>query len=712
MKPISRILLVAIVSVFAAGLDPIPAAAATLAVNSSADPGDGVCDASCTLRDAILAADATPAEADTIVFDIPGAGNAVVINVGTSELPAIDHAVTIDGFSDPDSSRVEVHDADSTALAPADGLSINGSDVTVKGLVIRNFGNDGIDLSASASGNHIESNFIVTDINGTTDQGNAGHGVSIAGAANTVGGSGVGNVISGNNQNGVNFTGSTAAANVVQGNFIGTNATGTAALGNTLQGIVFTSSARDNTVGGTTASLRNIISSNGQDGVRIQDGATGNILQGNYIGTNGSGTGALPNSFDGVGIRTSAAGNTVGGTAAGAGNLISGNGQDGIQVGTTGDTTSIRNGLLGNAISANSFLGINLVGATGVEANDAGDGDAGPTNLQNYPVLTSAFSTTRVAVTGTLNSAGGKQYRIELFSNAACDPLGFGEGQTFIGATAVTTDAAGNASFSLSLPTAVAVGQVLTATATDPDNNTSEFSACKAVVADVTPPSTPTTEAGGTFQKDIAFTVSWSTATDNLSGILGYDVRYREAPYNGAFGGHVNWQKADMAKMLMTTTATSATFTGVAGTTYCFSARAIDGAGNASPYGAEGCTAVPVDNISFKHRGRWAKKSGTGYYLNTFSRTRQLGARLTLPAVQAKVLSIIVTKCRGCGTIKVFFKGTLLKKIRLHRKAAGRQQLRFVNLTTFASAQTGTVRITVVSRGKLVIVEGLGVSAA
>jgi hypothetical protein len=152
-------------------------------------------------------------------------------------------------------------------------------------------------------------------------------------------------------------------------------------------------------------------------------------------------------------------------------------------------------------------------------------------------------------------------------------------------------------------------------------------------------------------------------------------------------------------------------FTGAPGTTYCFSARAIDGAGNASPFGTEGCTNVPVDNPTFKHRGKWAKKTGAGYYLNTFSRTKKKGAKLTLPGVQAKALSVIVTKCKSCGVIKVFFKGKLLKRINLRSKAKARQKLRFVNLNPFASAQTGTVRITVVSTGKLVIVEGLGVSA-
>lgn len=707
MKSPSRAFLVGFVAMAIAALNPIPASAATLLVNLTGDAGDGTCDATCTLRDAILSSDLT-SEQDTIEFNI----TPNTITPTASELPAIDQPVIIDGFSDPDSVRVELSGASLPASPPpADGLTLNGADSTIRGLVIRNFNNDGIDITASATGNRIESNYIGTDLNGTGDQGNGGHGVDVGGAANTIGGPGVGNVISGNAQNGVNITGSGATVNVVEGNFIGTNADGSSALGNTFHGVVITSSARDNVIGGTTAPERNVISANGQDGVRIQTGATANLVQGNFVGTNAAGSGALPNSADGLGFRTAAFANTAGGIFSGAGNLIFGNGDDGVQVGTVGDATTTRNGLLGNSISSNASLGIDLQGLNAVDVNDTGDGDIGGNNLQNFPVLTSALSATRVAIGGVLNSGANRQHRLEFFANTTCDASGNGEGQTFIGTASVTTDAAGNAAFNVSLPSAIPAGQSITATATDPDNNTSEFSTCRGVAADATPPSTPTTSAGGTFQKDKVFQVAWSTATDNLSGIFGYDVRYREAPYKGGFGGFVNWQKVGATRAFTTTTATSATFTGTPGTTYCFSARAIDGAGNASSYGPEGCTAVPVDNITFKHRGKWAKKTGAGYYLDTFSRTKQEGARLTLAGVHAKALSVIVTKCRSCGVIKVFFKGKLRKKIQLRSKAAARQTLRIVNLTPFASAETGTVKITVVSKRKLVIVEGLGVSA-
>ncbi|MDH3602705.1 MAG: thrombospondin type 3 repeat-containing protein, partial [Candidatus Tectomicrobia bacterium] len=90
-----------------------------------------------------------------------------------------------------------------------------------------------------------------------------------------------------------------------------------------------------------------------------------------------------------------------------------------------------------------------------------------------FPVITSA---TTGQITGTLNSTPNTEFRLEFFANSQCDPSGFGEGETFLGFTNIQTDGSGNAGFTANLP--VPEGQVVTATATDPDGNTSEFSAC------------------------------------------------------------------------------------------------------------------------------------------------------------------------------------------------------------------------------------------
>ena len=109
--------------------------------------------------------------------------------------------------------------------------------------------------------------------------------------------------------------------------------------------------------------------------------------------------------------------------------------------------------------------------------NDTGDTDAGSNNLQNFPVLTSA-SSGRTAIEGTLKSAPSITFRLEFFFNTSCDASGNGEGETFLGFTDITTDSGGNAGFTANLTANSPSGSFITATATDPGNNTSEFSKC------------------------------------------------------------------------------------------------------------------------------------------------------------------------------------------------------------------------------------------
>jgi hypothetical protein len=152
----------------------------------------------------------------------------------------------------------------------------------------------------------------------------------------------------------------------------------------------------------------------------------------------------------------------------------------------------------------------------------------------------------------------------------------------------------------------------------------------------------------------------------------------------------------------------SAVFTGQPGATYCFQATATDFEGNTSAPSGEYCTSVPVDNVSFRHKGGWIKKRAVGHYLETFSLTQRRGATMILKNVHAKHLAIIVTKCKRCGVIDVFFQGKLLRRIRLHSSTT--KKLRLIELKTFDSVQVGAVKVRVVSDGKRVRVDGLGVS--
>ena len=162
---------------------------------------------------------------------------------------------------------------------------------------------------------------------------------------------------------------------------------------------------------------------------------------------------------------------------------------------TSPSAVTTGNQILGNAIHSNGGLGINLrpsgEGAGTVTLNDAADPDTGPNNLQNFPLISSAVVDGSATVTGTLHSQfAGATYRVELFSNDACDPSGNGEVKSCKRPFEVVTEGAGAASFSVLV--GADEGSFITATATDPNNNTSEFSPCVVVEAAPEPTPTPT----------------------------------------------------------------------------------------------------------------------------------------------------------------------------------------------------------------------------
>lgn len=588
----------------------VAAQAAPFTVTNTGDSGSG------SLRQAILDANAN-AGSDTINFNIPGGGIKTITPAGA--LPEITEGVTIDGYSQPGATAntlavgndaVILIELDLVNDANLFGLRVTGGATTIRGLAI-NRGGQAITLEGTG-GSNVEGCFIGTDPGGTQDLGNA-TGVYVGAPNSTIGGTSLAqrNLISGNPSHAVYFStgtgqllqgnyigtdkngtaaiggggvavvgdsgvtigganaatanlisgnGSTGivinstAPSVVQGNFIGTNATGTAALGNvgnggihvfnsdgnliggttpgagnlvsrnapfgilifggstnTMQGnfigtnaagtaaigngagVSIEDASHDNLVGGTAAASRNLISGNVGSGVVINVAANNfaNRVEGNFIGTQANGTSALGNGTAGIGV-TSGVNQSIGGTAAGAGNVIAFNGAGGVLVASPAAGIAI----LGNQIHDNGKLGIDLYngGPFGnfggeVTPNDACDADTGPNNLQNYPEVTSVSSAGGItSIAGTLNSVANVTYRLEFFANNPADSSGFGEGQSFIGTTNVTTGANCTASFNLNVPQ-IAPGQRVTATATDPNGNTSEFSA---VFPAANPSPTPT----------------------------------------------------------------------------------------------------------------------------------------------------------------------------------------------------------------------------
>src|SRR5262249_31034509 len=148
--------------------------------------------------------------------------------------------------------------------------------------------------------------------------------IALAASGNTIGGTtpGARNVLSGNRGSGVWIEGAGTTGNVVAGNFIGTDVTGTAALAHRI-GVRIIVGGRGNTIGGTSAGAGNVISGNVDSGVWIQGaGTTGNVVAGNFIGTNADGTAALGNGADGVLIDGGASSNTIGGPTPDTGNVI------------------------------------------------------------------------------------------------------------------------------------------------------------------------------------------------------------------------------------------------------------------------------------------------------------------------------------------------------------------------------------------------------
>jgi parallel beta-helix repeat protein len=110
-----------------------------------------------------------------------------------------------------------------------------------------------------------------------------------------------------------------------------------------------------NTIGGTATGAGNVISGNGGNGIALGHSANDNVVRGNLIGTDATGTNPLGNRQNGVEIFASSTGNTIGGTATGAGNVISDNGLNGILVIDAGHENVIRGDTLnGNGTNPNA----------------------------------------------------------------------------------------------------------------------------------------------------------------------------------------------------------------------------------------------------------------------------------------------------------------------------------------------------------------------
>jgi hypothetical protein len=488
--------------------------AATFTVTTTADSGAG------SLRQAILDANAG-AGSDTISFNIPGGGPYVITPLPPG-LPAMLGPTTVDGTTQPGYAGTPIIEI---ANFSGSGLKLQGGSSTVRGILVRGM-NTGI--AVESSNNHVEACYVGTDLTGAAAAGN-GTGIAVQAGANgnTIGGStaGSGNLISGN-VTGIVLVNN--ADNVVVGNLIGTTADGASALGNS-QGILATLTT-GLVIGGSGAGEGNVVAAGALEGIDLTTGS-GARIQGNRIGTNAAGTEALGND---VGISASNhPGLVIGGNFnAGEGNVISGNthqaviiasvgsivkgntigldvtGQQllgngtGVQLNasatdavigsiTNGEGNAIgwndvgvynygmRNAIRGNPIFFNGSIGIDNDPA-GVTPNDAGDGDTGANELQNFPFISSVdYGATSLTVHGILKSTPNVTFDLDFYESPSCTPhpRDLLQSAYYIGSAQVTTNGSGDAPFDVPLSDANAGSMPpISVTATDPSGNTSEFS--------------------------------------------------------------------------------------------------------------------------------------------------------------------------------------------------------------------------------------------
>lgn len=431
------------------------ASAATFTVTNTAASGAGSLQQA--IDDANASAGSTGVPA-TVAFSI-GSGVRMLAPLTSMNVAA---NVTIDGTTQPGYAGTPLIELNLSLIPTGSSAACLQSAGTIRGLALNRCGSYAIWMN----GGRVTACFIGTDVTGRNALPNK-IGVMTASPPSIVGGStdAEGNLISGNQ---INILASATGTEIAH-NRIGTDSTGETTFTYNDGSAISVQNGHDVTI------HDNVIAGHGV-GIDCFI-AQGVLINSNRIGISASNR-PLPNR---VGIhlyRTDLA--QIGTSGA---NIIADNTLAGIEI----DGASIRNAIRGNSIHHNGSMGLDLSVSAyvdGVTLNDSGDADGGPNLLQNFPVLTNVTSAGgQTTITGTINTNANQIITLDFYSNGQCSVSGNGEGETPLGASTVQTDASGNGTFTATFATTLAAGSVVTATATDPFGNTSEFSTCRALQA-------------------------------------------------------------------------------------------------------------------------------------------------------------------------------------------------------------------------------------
>jgi hypothetical protein len=457
--------------------------AATFTVTTTADSGAG------SLRQAIINAN-NAAGADTIEFDIPGAGVHTIV-LG-SALPVVSDALTIDGYTQDEAAPNTAALADGTnavltvevsgaAVGAEPCLTWAASGGRVQGLVMNRCPIGTIHATGSVT---ITGNFLGTTPEGgpLLDGSPQNRAIYALGAQSeplttdvVVGGPNPEdrNLISGHTAVGLSegVRGQSYTRLKIQGNLIGVDRAATYTIANGVG--IFLGATPPAEIGGSGLNEGNVI------GGSLSSGVFGSVqlFQGNFVGTNAAETAALGNLGGGF-VGSTPGGGAIGGLAPGEGNVFAFNGSviggyaNGVTI--TGGTTTLR----GNRFYGNVPSAIALDLFTVPTPNDPLDPDVGPNLKQNTPIITSIDYGPPTVAHGFLNSLPSTTFHLDFYANLQCvtRPTAYVEGEQISGTMDVTTNGSGLATFDFPLPSPLVAGQGVTVIATDPAGNTSEFS--------------------------------------------------------------------------------------------------------------------------------------------------------------------------------------------------------------------------------------------